>query len=136
MGKTLARRGPAGVHPAFIGGVAQEARGCLQCTGTAQLPPKPKVFQRSHAGAFTNAMPAYTPEGDLLGIKWVAVEPRNEERDLPVINGLMVMGLIPVVGVPLPFLSYGGSFLITTLMACGLLQHAYLNRDLQLPRGG
>lgn len=60
-------------------------------TGTAQLPPKPKVFQRSHAGAFTNAMPAYTPEGDLLGIKWVAVEPRNEERDLPVINGLMVM---------------------------------------------
>ena len=45
------------------------------------------------------------------------------------INMSMVMGLIPVVGVPLPFLSYGGSFLLATLMACGLLQHVYINRD-------
>ncbi len=45
------------------------------------------------------------------------------------INMAMVMGMIPVVGVPLPFLSYGGSFLIATLMACGLLQHVYIHRD-------
>jgi len=45
------------------------------------------------------------------------------------INMSMVMGMIPVVGVPLPFLSYGGSFLLATLMACGLLQHVYINRD-------
>jgi rod shape determining protein RodA len=51
------------------------------------------------------------------------------------INMAMVMGLIPVVGVPLPFLSYGGSFLLTTLMACGLLQHAYIHREKTLPRG-
>jgi rod shape determining protein RodA len=50
------------------------------------------------------------------------------------INIAMVMGLIPVVGVPLPFLSYGGSFLITILVACGLLMHVYVNRDLQLAR--
>jgi rod shape determining protein RodA len=50
------------------------------------------------------------------------------------INMAMVMGMIPVVGVPLPFLSYGGSFLISTLMACGLLQHVYINRDQSLPR--
>jgi rod shape determining protein RodA len=50
------------------------------------------------------------------------------------INIAMVMGIIPVVGVPLPFLSYGGSFLIATLMACGLLQHVYVNRDVNLPR--
>jgi rod shape determining protein RodA len=50
------------------------------------------------------------------------------------INMAMVMGLIPVVGVPLPFLSYGGSFLMTVLAACGLLMHVYLNRDIQLPR--
>jgi rod shape determining protein RodA len=42
--------------------------------------------------------------------------------------------MIPVVGVPLPFLSYGGSFLLATFMACGLLQHVYINRDHALPR--
>lgn len=52
------------------------------------------------------------------------------------INMAMVMGMIPVVGVPLPFLSYGGSFLIATLAACGLLQHAYINRETSLPRHG
>ncbi|MFZ4541198.1 MAG: rod shape-determining protein RodA [Rickettsiales bacterium] len=50
------------------------------------------------------------------------------------INMAMVMGMIPVVGVPLPFLSYGGSFLLATLMACGLLQHVYINRDQAMPR--
>ncbi|MFN8930430.1 MAG: rod shape-determining protein RodA [Alphaproteobacteria bacterium] len=50
------------------------------------------------------------------------------------INIAMVMGMIPVVGVPLPFLSYGGSFLMTTLAACGLLMHVYLNRDAKIPK--
>lgn len=52
------------------------------------------------------------------------------------INMSMVMGMIPVVGVPLPFLSYGGSFLLATLMACGLLQHVYINRDHSLAGRG
>lgn len=52
------------------------------------------------------------------------------------INMAMVMGLIPVVGVPLPFLSYGGSFLLATMVACGLLQHVYINRDQNLPNRG
>ncbi len=53
------------------------------------------------------------------------------------INMAMVMGLIPVVGVPLPFLSYGGSFLLTTLMVCGMVQHVYINREQTSPmRGG
>lgn len=50
------------------------------------------------------------------------------------INMAMVMGMIPVVGVPLPFLSYGGSFLISTLAACGLLMHVWVHRDTMLPR--
>jgi rod shape determining protein RodA len=37
------------------------------------------------------------------------------------VNVGMVMGLIPVVGIPLPFLSYGGSFLWTTMICVGLL---------------
>ena len=51
-----------------------------------------------------------------------------------VINMMMVMGLIPVVGVPLPLLSYGGSIMISMLMGFGLMQNAYVNRDAHLPR--
>src|SRR5690606_31006952 len=37
------------------------------------------------------------------------------------VNVGMVMGVRPVVGVPLPFMSYGGTALITLGIACGLL---------------
>ncbi len=51
-----------------------------------------------------------------------------------IINMMMVMGLIPVVGVPLPLLSYGGSIMISMLMGFGLMQNAYVYRDAHLPR--
>ena len=44
------------------------------------------------------------------------------------INIGMSMGLLPVVGVPLPFLSYGGSALITNMVIVGLLMNLYANR--------
>ena len=37
------------------------------------------------------------------------------------INIAMVLGLLPVIGIPLPLISYGGSSLLTTLIALGLL---------------
>ncbi|MGJ9412012.1 putative lipid II flippase FtsW [Aeromicrobium sp. CF4.19] len=37
------------------------------------------------------------------------------------INIGMVLGMLPVIGIPLPFLSYGGSSLLVTLVACGVL---------------
>lgn len=45
------------------------------------------------------------------------------------INMAMVMGMIPVVGVPLPFLSYGGSNMISVLLAMGLLLNACRNME-------
>jgi rod shape determining protein RodA len=33
----------------------------------------------------------------------------------------MVMGLLPIVGVPLPFLSYGGSSLLTSIVGVAIL---------------
>lgn len=48
------------------------------------------------------------------------------------INCSMVMGLIPVVGVPLPLLSYGGSISVSTVLGIGLLLNAYAHRN-QLP---
>jgi rod shape determining protein RodA len=37
------------------------------------------------------------------------------------INISMVMGLLPVVGVPLPFMSYGGTAMITLMLSMGVL---------------
>jgi rod shape determining protein RodA len=45
-----------------------------------------------------------------------------------VINVGMAMGLFPVVGVPLPFLSYGGSALLANMMMVGLLLNMYAHR--------
>ncbi len=45
------------------------------------------------------------------------------------INCAMVMGMLPVVGVPLPFMSYGGSIMFSSVFAIGLLLNAYVHRD-------
>jgi rod shape determining protein RodA len=45
-----------------------------------------------------------------------------------VINIGMAMGIMPVIGVPLPFMSYGGSNLLTNMMMAGLLLNMYANR--------
>ncbi|MBL0715001.1 MAG: rod shape-determining protein RodA [Desulfosarcina sp.] len=45
-----------------------------------------------------------------------------------IINIGMVMGLMPVVGVPLPFISYGGSSLLTTLICVGILMNISMRR--------
>jgi len=45
-----------------------------------------------------------------------------------VINIGMVIGFLPVVGVPLPFLSYGGSFLLTVLVSIGLLLNISMHK--------
>lgn len=45
------------------------------------------------------------------------------------VNTAMVMGMLPVVGLPLPLLSYGGSMQLTIMLAFGLLMNAWVNRD-------
>lgn len=44
------------------------------------------------------------------------------------INIGMSMGLLPVIGIPLPFLSYGGSALVANMAMVGLLMNFYANR--------
>ena len=44
------------------------------------------------------------------------------------VNMAMVMGLIPVVGVPLPLVSYGGSAMLVLMGAFGLIQSAHIHR--------
>ena len=44
------------------------------------------------------------------------------------VNLAMVMGLAPVVGKPLPLVSYGGSAMLVTLLGFGLVQSAHVHR--------
>lgn len=50
------------------------------------------------------------------------------------INGAMVMGLAPVVGVPMPLLSYGGTVMLTVMIGFGLIQSVRVHRYLELPK--
>jgi rod shape determining protein RodA len=52
------------------------------------------------------------------------------------INTAMVMGLVPVVGVPLPLISYGGTAMIAVLVGFGLVMSVYINRDIRIGRRG
>jgi rod shape determining protein RodA len=51
------------------------------------------------------------------------------------INAGMVMGLLPVVGVPLPLVSYGGTAMLSLLFGFGLFMSAYVHRDVKFTRG-
>ena len=44
------------------------------------------------------------------------------------VNMGMVSGILPVVGVPLPFVSYGGTALVTLGLACGMLMSIHRRR--------
>ncbi|MDA0654458.1 MAG: FtsW/RodA/SpoVE family cell cycle protein, partial [Proteobacteria bacterium] len=50
------------------------------------------------------------------------------------INIAMVTGLLPVVGVPLPLISYGGTAMVTLLVGFGLMMSVYIHRDARIPR--
>ncbi len=51
------------------------------------------------------------------------------------INASMVMGLIPVVGIPMPLVSYGGTAMLTVMFGFGLLMSAHVHRQVEIPRG-
>lgn len=50
------------------------------------------------------------------------------------INMAMVIGLVPVVGIPLPFVSYGGTSLITLMVGFGLLLNVDVHQEMKIPR--
>jgi len=52
------------------------------------------------------------------------------------INTAMVMGLIPVVGVPLPLISYGGTAMLAVMLGFGLLMNVGIHRDVRISRIG
>ena len=51
------------------------------------------------------------------------------------INGAMVMGLAPVVGIPMPMLSYGGTVMVTVMVGFGLVQSVRVHRYAEVTSG-
>ena len=50
------------------------------------------------------------------------------------VNIGMISGLLPVVGIPLPLLSYGGTSLLAVMIGFALIQVCHIDRDAKLPR--
>jgi rod shape determining protein RodA len=44
------------------------------------------------------------------------------------VNVMMIVGLFPITGIPIPLLSYGGSSLFTTYLAAGLALNVKMRR--------
>ena len=77
---------------------------------------------------------------------WLALECRNMFSRLMImgltttfalyiiINLAMVMGLAPVVGVPLALISYGGTVILAVMFGFGLILSAHLHKQVDLPR--
>jgi ornithine cyclodeaminase/alanine dehydrogenase-like protein (mu-crystallin family) len=66
--------------------------------GKIEMPPKPGIH--TMPDAFIHAMPAYIPSLGSAGMKWVSGYPENYKRNLPYINGLLILN-DPETGVPL-----------------------------------
>jgi len=71
---------------------------------------------------------------------WIAKEARDRFGQL-IVGGFLTMffyqvavnigmniGIVPVTGISLPFLSYGGSFLIATMISFGMCQNVWIKR--------
>jgi rod shape determining protein RodA len=77
----------------------------------------------------------------MLRTAWLATEPFGRYLAVGIavvffvhsfINIGMSLGLMPITGLPLPQVSYGGSFLIFTMLCLGILQSIYINRETEV----
>lgn len=50
------------------------------------------------------------------------------------VNIAMVTGLLPVVGVPLPLISHGGTVMLSVMFGLGLMMSAHVHRHMNMPR--
>jgi len=66
--------------------------------GKVEMPPKPGIHTKPDA--FIHAMPAAVPSFGAAGCKWVSGYPENYKKNLPYINGLLILN-DPETGVPL-----------------------------------
>jgi len=104
-------------HSDFIFAVLGEEWGFLGCAVLLTLYVSMLVWGLVIASNSKDAFGALLAVGIVGLLFWPAV-----------INVAMVLGLAPVIGVPLPLVSYGGSHLLVSLIALGLLMNVSMRR--------
>lgn len=75
-------------------------------------------------GGVTAVLSARDRFGSLLAVGLVAMLAFHI-----MVNVGMTVGIMPITGIPLPFVSYGGSAIITNFIAVGILMNIYSQRD-------
>jgi alanine dehydrogenase len=93
-----------------------------QAREAVELPPKIGVHPRTNA--FLHAMPAYLREADVVCLKWVSGFPRNPERGLPFISGVIVLN-DPDTGVPVALMDAAEITAARTAAASGVCIRAW-----------
>jgi len=101
----------------FIFSVWAEEHGFMGCVGVVGLFSQLIVYGLRIAARARDRFGALLAVGVTAMIFWHTV-----------VNMLMVLRLAPVVGVPLPLWSNGGSFLVTTMIGIGLLLNVSMRR--------
>lgn len=105
-------------HTDFIFSVLGEELGFLTVIGVLLL----------YSALFARAVIPAREVQDVAGI-YIIVGVVSYIAFQTVINILMSAGMFPTTGVPLPFLSYGGSSLLTNLLGIGLIISVYAHRE-------
>lgn len=77
-------------------------------------------------GAFATSAVCRTPEGRLLCVGLAAFMAAQI-----IVNVGMNIGLVPIIGITLPFVSYGGSSMVTVWIMTGLVMNVGLHRDMR-----
>lgn len=104
-------------HTDFIFSVLAEEFGFIGSIGLLTLVLLLIAFGLNIADACRDAFGTILAVGITAMIFWQSI-----------INIGMVMGLMPVVGMPLPLISYGGSSLVTVMLSLGLLMNISMRR--------
>ncbi len=130
-----------------VGSGGTEGKGFLQGTQSQLdfVPEKHTDFIFTMIGeewGFSGSLALLCLYGILLGLLlWIAFSCRHQFGRLLIsgaalmifvylfINIAMVAGLVPVVGIPLPLVSYGGTSMFVVLLALGLAMGAHVHRD-------
>ena len=80
--------------------------------GKAKIEMPPKIGIHTQKDAFIHAMPAYIYKLKAAGIKWISGYPTNQKKNIPYINGLLILNDTEN-GLPIPLWIYtDGAFVI------------------------
>jgi ornithine cyclodeaminase/alanine dehydrogenase len=92
------------------------------------MPPKYGIHPSKVQGAHCNAMPAYIPKLEALGIKWVSGFPGNRDKQLPYIMGTLIIN-DDETGAPLAIMEASWITAMRTATVSGLVAQSCARED-------